>query len=87
MNKLMNFLILSCDKATELIEKKQLFNLSKKEKIQLKLHKGMCAICAAYEKQSHILNKLLQNKASEKSHIIENEELKNRIINNLKNNE
>jgi len=53
----MHILLLSCIKATELIEKKFYFKLSFKEKLQLKLHKTMCDACTNYEKHSKIIEK------------------------------
>jgi hypothetical protein len=61
MKKLMNILMLSCRKATELIEKKLYFKLTKVESVQLVLHKSMCDACTAYEKQSIVLDKVLKN--------------------------
>jgi len=66
MNKLMHILFLSCKKATELIEKKLLFKLSWKEKIQLTTHKMMCNACTHYEKQSELIEKGLA-KSNEKN--------------------
>ncbi len=60
MKKLMHILILSCLKATELIEKKINFRLSRKEKIQLKAHKMMCSACTNYEKHSLLIEKGLK---------------------------
>ena len=57
MKKLMHRLFLSCLKATELIEKKLHFELSGKEKLQLKMHTMMCDACSSYEKQSIFLEK------------------------------
>ncbi|MBC7125640.1 MAG: hypothetical protein H5T24_08430 [Bacteroidales bacterium] len=57
MKKIMHILFLSCQKATELIEKKFHFKLSLSERIQLKIHKMMCEACTKYEKQSSILDK------------------------------
>ncbi len=59
IKKLMNILMLSCRKATELIEKRIYFKLSKKEEIQLKIHTSVCKACSAYEKQSIELNNIL----------------------------
>ena len=61
MKKLMQFLFLSCLKATELIEKKLHFTLSFKEKLQLKVHKMMCDACTHYEKQNIIIEKGIAN--------------------------
>ena len=60
MKKLMHILFLSCLKATELIEKKISFKLSRKEKIQIKAHKMMCSACTNYEKHSLLIEKGLE---------------------------
>lgn len=52
-------LMLSCKKASELIDKKKIVPLSMKERIQLNLHKKMCAVCSMYDKQSDLLDKAL----------------------------
>lgn len=79
--------MLSCKKATMLIEKKVLFGLSWKENIQLRLHKSMCDACTTYEKQSKLLDKLLHKHIDGENfdHIptSPNEPLKERIINKL----
>jgi len=65
MKKFINYLFLSCLKATELIEKKLLFNLSFKEKVQLGVHKKICDACANYEKHSLLID---HGMAEEHSH-------------------
>ncbi len=64
----MSFLLLSCLKATELIEKKFHFRLTLTEKMQLEMHKLMCKACSMYEVQSEIIEegikKHLNNKTS-----------------------
>ncbi len=65
MKKLMHFLLLSCLKATRLIEKKLYIRLSLKERIQLKLHKSMCNACRLYDKQTHIIDEVLKTKKPE----------------------
>ncbi len=79
--------MLSCKKATTLIEKKALFGLSWKENIQLRLHKSMCDACTTYEKQSKLLDKLLykhiHGKNFEHTPTSPNEPLKERIIHKL----
>jgi hypothetical protein len=57
MKKLMHILLLSCLRATELIEKKLHFKLSVQEKLQLRMHKMMCSACSNYEKQSVFIEK------------------------------
>lgn len=76
--------MLSCKKATELIEKKSVLPLSLKEKIQLYMHKSMCDACTSYEKQSKKIDELLHNHTrSEHGQVIHNSELKEKIINKL----
>ena len=55
MKRIIHILLLSCLKATELIEKKMHFKLSFIERLQLKAHKMVCKACANYEKQSELL--------------------------------
>jgi hypothetical protein len=50
-----NHLKISCCKASELIEKKNISTLSFYESIQLKIHGILCAGCKAYQKHSRIL--------------------------------
>jgi hypothetical protein len=57
MKKIMHILLLSCLKATELIEKKLHVRLKWHERIQLKLHKLMCRACTNYEIQSAFIEK------------------------------
>lgn len=85
MGRIMNMLMLSCKKATSLIEKRSLIGLSFKEKVQLKMHKSMCDACSNYEKQSSTIDNLLQNQRTnpENAPLIKNEELKEKIINSL----
>lgn len=81
--------MLSCKKATALIEKSSLVSLSFKEKVQLRLHKSMCDACTAYEKQSKKIDELLHNHVHdtgmEHTVILKNEPLKEQIINNIPN--
>lgn len=59
MKKIMNMMVNSCNKTTELIDKQQLVALSGKEKLQLQLHKSLCSTCNAYEQQSKIIEKIM----------------------------
>ena len=61
MKKIMNYLVLSCKKATELIEKRSIFGLSWKENVQLKIHTKMCDACSHYQRQSKEIDILLEN--------------------------
>lgn len=80
----MNFLMLSCKKATELIEKKSLFGLNWKENMQLKVHTKMCDACSHYQKQSHQIDAMLESqlKHTDESNIpqLENNSLKEEIL-------
>jgi len=51
----MQLFLLSCLKATELIEKKMNFKLTGREKLQLSMHKMVCNACRNYEKQSKLI--------------------------------
>ena len=86
----MNWLVLSCKKATTLIEKKLLVKLSFKEEVQLTLHKSMCSACTAYEKQSKLIDEIFHKNINEDGNeiagIIQNEDLKEKIINTLSKN-
>ncbi|MBI5858386.1 MAG: hypothetical protein HZB42_12150 [Sphingobacteriales bacterium] len=90
MKKLMYYLMLSCKKATELIEKRTLVKLSFKEKVQLRMHKSMCDACTAYEMQSgkidELLHKHIHNVSVDNAATLNNEALKETIINNIPNN-
>ncbi|MCC8408242.1 hypothetical protein LJ707_04825 [Mucilaginibacter sp. UR6-1] len=50
----------NCRKATLLIEKKQEVKLTMREKLELKLHLAGCSICRIYEKQSVLINLMMQ---------------------------
>lgn len=67
MKKMMNLIMLSCKKATELIEKRLVTKLSPVEKIQLSMHTAMCNTCKTYEKQSDIIEKSLEKMQQKES--------------------
>lgn len=83
----MYLIMLPCKKVTELIEKRSLVELSFKEKIQLHLHKTMCDACTAYQKQSkkidEVLERHIHTSDTNNSGTYQNQELKEKIINNL----
>lgn len=87
MKKILHFLMLSCETATGLIEKKMVFPLTTVENVQLKMHKTICDACTAYEKQSKKINEVLNNHIHSNKidhiEITKNEKLKERIINNI----
>lgn len=84
----MHILMLSCVKASELIDKKSLIKLSWKEKLQLNMHTAMCDGCKAYEKQSYLLDNMLHKHTHihDESSVSQkvNTELKDKIISKLK---
>lgn len=75
----MNIFFLSCLKATELIEKKFHFELSVKEKLQLKMHKILCEACTKYEEHSTLIEKGISNLEKSKVPTIDVEALKTKI--------
>ena len=52
MKRAMNFLMLSCKRSTELIEKKSDSGLNLMERLQLSMHMSMCSACSAWQKHS-----------------------------------
>ena len=85
MKKLMNYLMLSCKKASELIDRKFIFGLNWKENIQLKLHTKMCNACTNYQKQSKAIDGILENYVQDEEAIplLENKQLKESILYSL----
>lgn len=83
----MNYVMLSCKKATELIEKRQVSDLTWMEMLQLSMHTSMCDGCHAYEKQSLTINKAIgkwfHGKIVAKNKL--SEEVKERIIKKIEN--
>ena len=79
--------MLSCKKASELIDMKSVRKLSMKEKVMLRMHTSMCDGCTAYLKQSKFLDNLLHKHThvSDETKIpqITNSDLKEQIISNL----
>jgi len=63
----MNFFMLSCKRATELMSKKEVINLTIIESVQLKMHTSMCKACSAYEKQSENIEKTLSKISRDKT--------------------
>lgn len=55
----MNAMMLSCVKATQLMELRQQSPLSLMQKIQLQMHVAMCSGCRNYMKQTKLIDKVL----------------------------
>jgi len=61
MKKLMHILVLSCLKATLLVEKQNSRPLSFMDKLQLSMHLKICSKCANYQKQSVLIESVLKS--------------------------
>ncbi len=61
MKKLMNLLVLSCQKATLLIEKGHVSSLGFMDRIQLSIHLRICKHCSNYQKQSLLIENVLNS--------------------------
>ena len=62
MKSIVHFFVLSCLKATLLIEKRNVLPLSILQRIQLKLHLRICDKCSKYEKQSEVIDTILKKR-------------------------
>lgn len=68
----MNQLLISCKKATELVEKQKVTSLTFIEKGQLKMHLSLCKACHSYSLQSSIIDSFIANRKSANSTIVKN---------------
>lgn len=48
----------NCRKATFLVEKQQIGNITGREKMELKIHLAGCSICVTFMKQSAVINQM-----------------------------
>lgn len=55
----LHFFVLSCEKATFLIEKQLHTRLSSLERLQLRVHLSLCQYCTAYKHKALFLHKLM----------------------------
>ncbi len=87
MKKVINLLLLSCKKASELIDKSSMVKLNTRERVMLRMHTSMCDACSAYQSQSKVIDTVLHkhlNKTEESSvPPVVNDELKSKIISKL----
>ncbi len=67
MKKLMNLIVLSCQKATFLIEKSHDKPLSFLDKMQLSMHLKICDKCSGYQKHSLAIENILKHNSSDYS--------------------
>ncbi len=75
--------MLSCVKATELIEMKEHVPLGVLKTMQLHMHTVMCSGCRNYLKQSRLINELLQKKFNTLPIIDNTDDLEAAIISKL----
>lgn len=61
MNRLTK-VIYNCRQATFLIEKKQLTDLTTREKVELKIHLAGCSICRIFQRQSILINGMIKKR-------------------------
>ena len=61
MKSLIHSIIYSCEKATLLIEKMQVQELSFQERIRLRFHLQSCAACSEYKIQSHLISNAIES--------------------------
>lgn len=85
MQKIMNKMVNSCKKTTELIDKQLFTPLTAIEKMQLQVHKSMCKTCNAYEHQSKLLDKIMGKwfTGTSKEKVTLPEESKSKIMKNI----
>jgi hypothetical protein len=79
----MNAMMLSCVKATELMEMKEHIPLSFTNTMQLYMHTAMCSGCRNYMKQSRLISKLLQKEFSTLPVIKNTDDLEATIISKI----
>lgn len=80
---MMNVMMLSCAKATELMEMKEQVPLGFLKTMQLHMHTAMCSGCRNYMKQSQLINELLQKKFNMPVKIENTDELEATIISKI----
>jgi len=59
--KMMNSIMLSCEKATFLVSKREEGKLSPGERIRVAFHLLMCRFCRAFQKQSGFISRTAKN--------------------------
>lgn len=74
--------MISCQKATELMEKKDIVLLNWREKLQLFFHVKMCSICKIYDKQRSLIDNLIRKNIVVDT-LKDEKDLKARIIRKL----
>lgn len=86
VKKIMDKMVNSCKKTTELIDRKTIVPLSLKEKLQLYFHTSMCKTCKSYQHQSQFIDKavskLFQGESQKNSRL--SKEAKQKMIDDIK---
>lgn len=59
--KLMKSMMISCEKASSLVSKREEGKLTLGERFNLAIHLSMCKFCKAFEKQSSYISKQAKN--------------------------
>lgn len=77
--RIIHLFVLSCEKATFLIEKRLHTSLSPVEKLQLRVHLSLCEYCKAYKDKAIFLDKLLDDERTikESNHLFSEQEVDN----------
>lgn len=77
--RIIHLFVLSCEKATLLIEKQLHTSLSPLEKLQLRIHLSLCKYCTAYKHKALFLDKLMADKRTidESSRLFSEQEISN----------
>ncbi len=76
-------MLLSCVKATELMEMKENVPLGLLKTMQLHMHTAMCSGCRNYLKQSRLINELLQKEFDTLTVIKNTDDLEATIISEI----
>ena len=79
----MNAMMLSCVKATELMEMKENVSLGLLKTMQLHMHTAMCSGCRNYMKQSRLIDELIEKKINAIAVVVNTEELEALITTKL----
>lgn len=73
---IIHFFVLSCEKATLLMEKEIQGSLNLLERIQLKIHLSICKDCTCYREKSHFLDSCIDKSTMDFEADFSHEEIK-----------
>jgi hypothetical protein len=63
---MLKIFMLSCEKATALVEKRSTLGLSVLGRIRLNLHQKVCGMCQHYEQQSALIDQYIEKKIAKR---------------------